>query len=77
LGTILLQKGIAAEAIESLDKAWKKSPNRADIQLHLARALAAAGKMSQARDVLHELLAASEPFMDRGQAQKLLEELGD
>jgi hypothetical protein len=33
--------------------------------------------MSQARDVLHELLAASEPFKDRGQAQKLLEELGD
>jgi putative PEP-CTERM system TPR-repeat lipoprotein len=75
-GTILLQNGIAGQAVASLDRAEKKSPDRPDIQVHLAQALAAAGKVSQAREVLRGLLVGSEPFKDRDQGQKLLKELG-
>ena len=41
-----------------------------------SQALAAAGKKHEALDLLHQLLAAKDPFAERAQAQDLLRQIG-
>jgi len=76
LGVILMQNGIAAEAEASLNKAWQRSPNRTDIEFHLAQALALVGKNADAADVLRGMLMRSQSFKERDEAQKLLQKIG-
>jgi putative PEP-CTERM system TPR-repeat lipoprotein len=75
LGVILLQNGIAADAVDNLKKARQRDSNNPAIQFHLAQALAGAGKKDDALDMLHGLLAGNDNFSDRPAAEKLLHDL--
>jgi putative PEP-CTERM system TPR-repeat lipoprotein len=76
LGGILLRSGKPAEAVDPLDKAWQKGPDRPAIGFHLSQALAATGKKDEALALLRLLLAAKDPFAERAQAQDLLRQIG-
>jgi predicted Zn-dependent protease len=47
LGGILLRSGNPAQAIDPLDKAWRKGSDRPDIGFHLSQALGDAGSRGQ------------------------------
>jgi thioredoxin-like negative regulator of GroEL len=65
-----------AQAIDPLDKAWRKGSDRPDIGFHLSQALGAAGRKNEARALLRRLLAGHDAFAQRAQAQDLLRQLG-
>ena len=76
LGVVLMQNRHVPEAVETLERAAGMAPASPEVQFHFAQALASAGNKDKARDVLRALLATSQAFDDREQAQKLLQELG-
>ena len=76
LGAVLVRSGNPADALDPLDKAWQKGPDRADIGFHLSQALAAAGRKDEAAALLRRLLAGKDPFAERAQAQDLLSQIG-
>jgi putative PEP-CTERM system TPR-repeat lipoprotein len=75
LGTILLEKGQAREAMRLFKKAADKLPQNLDIQFHLAQALAQNSDTAEARKVLQSLLSSDHPFLERDKAQTLLKQL--
>ena len=76
LGGVLLRSGNPAEAVDPLEKAWQKGPDRPVIGFHLSQALAATGKKDEALALLRRLLAGKDPFAERAQAQDLLRQIG-
>lgn len=77
LGVILLDSGSSQDAVKDLREAQRFADDRPDIGVHLSRALIAAGNRTAAKDVLSKLLASDQPFKDRAEAQKLLQQLSD
>jgi cellulose synthase operon protein C len=76
LGWILVEAGQVAEALPLLTKA-AASPNAPpEIKYHHAVALARSGAKDQAKEQLSQLLAKHTDFDSRGDAQRLLAELG-
>jgi putative PEP-CTERM system TPR-repeat lipoprotein len=75
-GATLLANGEPSTAVPELDRAWQASSHRADVGLHLAQALAGAGRKAEALELLHGLLESGEPFEQRAHAQQLLQQLG-
>jgi putative PEP-CTERM system TPR-repeat lipoprotein len=75
LGWILVGQGQTTRGLELLQKAAGKAPNNAEIQYHLAVALAKAGDKASARRQLENLLARTTPFPQREAAQTLLKQL--
>jgi predicted Zn-dependent protease len=76
LGGILLRSGNPTDAVDPLDKAWQKGPDRLNIGFHLSQALAATGQKNEALALLRQLLAGNDPFAERAQAQDLLRQIG-
>ena len=76
LGGVLLRSGNSVDAVDPLDKAWQKDPDRLNIGFHLSQALAAAGRKDEALALLRRLLAGKDPFAERAQAQDLLRQVG-
>ena len=75
LGWILLSQGDVKGAIDRLDTASLGAPQNPSIQFHLATALRRVGRASDARTVLETLLGSGTSFADKGEAEKLFEEL--
>jgi putative PEP-CTERM system TPR-repeat lipoprotein len=75
LGTILLEKGQAREALRLFKRAADKLPQSQDIQFHLAQALAQNSDTEKAKEVLQGLLSSDRPFPERDKAQTLLKQL--
>jgi putative PEP-CTERM system TPR-repeat lipoprotein len=76
LGATLVRAGQPAEAVAPLRRAVEKAPNIPPIEFHLAEALAKQGQRDEARKLLRRALSAKEPFSERADAEKLLQELG-
>jgi cellulose synthase operon protein C len=70
-GWILVRTDKVAEGVSVLEKARAQSPTNPDIQFHLASAYAKAGRQEQARDLLRALLASSQTFASRREAEQL------
>jgi putative PEP-CTERM system TPR-repeat lipoprotein len=75
-GATLLANGDPSTAVPELDRAWRASQQRADVGVHLAQALAGAGRKAEALALLRGLLESKEPFKQRTVAQQLLQQLG-
>ncbi|MGQ9700431.1 MAG: tetratricopeptide repeat protein [Candidatus Bipolaricaulaceae bacterium] len=58
MGDLLMGQGKAEEAVDAYTKAWRRSPT-GDVQLHLARALVAAGRTEEALRQFQDLLQRS------------------
>ncbi|CAN5399199.1 hypothetical protein BH10ACI2_BH10ACI2_17180 [soil metagenome] len=59
LGYVLCELGRGAEAVAAIEKGMELAPNSAMNQFHYCFALAAAGRIDDARKVLNEMLAAA------------------
>jgi putative PEP-CTERM system TPR-repeat lipoprotein len=75
LGWILVAQGAADEAISYLSAANLSAPRDPDIQYHLAVALQRVGRAADAQAILESLLGSGISFMDKPEAEKLLQEL--
>lgn len=75
LGWILLETGNTDRAVSLLQQAAKAVPNDAEVQYHLAAALAKAGQKAQAKAILERLLDAATQFESRAAATALLASL--
>lgn len=75
LGWILVGQNREQEAIPHLSRAAELAPDALEIRYHLATALAAGGRGSDARSVLTALLADRRDFEQRTEAQHLLDSL--
>jgi putative PEP-CTERM system TPR-repeat lipoprotein len=75
LGWIMVEKGDAAGGIKFLQLAAEASPNSPDIQYHLAAALNATGKKSDATELLKKTMAMGKDFEGKKDAQALLDKL--
>ena len=58
-GMLLVKKGDVAQALEKLQDAARRAPNRSEIRMDLAKVLIAAGKKDEARRELEALVQAS------------------
>ena len=76
-GWILVARGHVEQGLQVLTEAWRKAPNNGDITFHLASALSRAGDEGTAREHLQKLFDADATFPSRGDAQALLEQLGE
>jgi predicted Zn-dependent protease len=77
LGVVLMKNGKNDEAVATLQKAAGTQPDaNLSVRLHLAQALAAAGRKDDARENLRAMLATGKPFKERDEAEKLLKQLG-
>ena len=74
-GTLYLKAGRALDAVSALRKASALDSRNMNFREHYARALIAAGREKEARDVLSELLKSPYPVPDRGSVEKLYMEL--
>ncbi len=74
-GWALFKTGKAETAIEYLESAAKGMPDNAEIQYHLAAALAASGRKSEALPPARKAVAGTLPPAVRVEATKLLAEL--
>lgn len=72
LGYVLTQNGEAKRAVPLLRMASTISPQRGEIRLHLAKALADSGDKSAARQTLTELTKLNKDSPVRAEAEKLL-----
>jgi len=75
LGWLLVKKGDTARGIELLQNASNLAPGSQEIRLHLAKALARAGRKDAARKELETLLKAPEPSPFREEAATLMRSL--
>jgi putative PEP-CTERM system TPR-repeat lipoprotein len=75
LGWILVGQNRASEAIPHLSRAAELAPNEPEIRYHLASALAADGKPSEARSILTTVVNGSRDFEGKAEARRLLESL--
>jgi putative PEP-CTERM system TPR-repeat lipoprotein len=75
LGWILVEQGNAKRGLELLRTAAAKAPKNAEVQYHLAAALARTGEKTQARKLLEPLLAGGQKFPEREAAELLLKQL--
>lgn len=75
-GWILVQSKRVEEGLEVLKKAAEQAPSNAQIQLHLAHALAEAEQREQAIVILRQLVGTDVDSATRAQAQQLLAMLG-
>jgi tetratricopeptide (TPR) repeat protein len=76
LGFVLLKKGLADAAVAEFQAAVNKSPRNATIQLHLAQALAAAGKADDAKVAAQKALAIDPTFPEASAARAIVERGG-
>lgn len=76
-GWILVQSHRVEEGLNVLTKAAQQAPSNAQIQFHLAYALAEAKQSEQAIAILRQLVGASADPATRAQARQLLVKLGD
>jgi len=74
-GWLLVRSGQPENGLRILEKAARAAPNMAEIQYHLAAALANAGDQTRARKMLESLLRPGQDFPARAEAQTLLESL--
>jgi len=78
LGVVHLARGEVALALAVLREAAKALPDNAEIQFHLAQALARSGERDEARRILSRVLATQEgAFAQRQEAEALLRQLGE
>jgi Flp pilus assembly protein TadD len=75
LGWILVAQGEAEKALTYLSAANLSAPKNPDIQYHLAVALNRLGRTADARATLETLLGSGVTFSDRGEAERLLQQL--
>ncbi len=75
-GWILLQKEKTAMALPLLEGAAGAAQEDPDVQYHYGAALAAAGRKTEARQVLTRTLASGREFASRHDVEKLLADLG-
>jgi putative PEP-CTERM system TPR-repeat lipoprotein len=75
LGWILVGQNRESEAIPHLSRAAELAPNEPEIRYHLASALAADGKSSEARSILTTVVNGSRDFEGKTEARRLLESL--
>jgi putative PEP-CTERM system TPR-repeat lipoprotein len=72
LGWVLTHNGQAADAVDYLRSAAKLDPKDADVEYHLAYALAKTGHQAEARQILSKILSNGQPFDSRAEAQQLM-----
>jgi cellulose synthase operon protein C len=75
LGWILLAQGEANKALTYLSTASQLAPSSPDIQYHLAVTLNRLGRTADAQTMLEALLGSGVTFTDKGEAEKLLQQL--
>jgi predicted Zn-dependent protease len=75
LGWILLAQGEGDKALTYLSTASLSAPKNPDVQYHLAVALNRLGRTADAQAMLETLLGSGAAFSDRGEAEKLLQQL--
>lgn len=75
LGWILLDLGEAETGLAHLNAANLLAPGDLNIQYHLAVGLHRVGRAADARAMLESVLGSSGSFKDRGEAEKLMQEL--
>ena len=75
LGWILLAQGETQKALTYLSAASLSAPSNPDIQYHLAVALHRVGRQADAQATLENLLGSGASFSEKGEAEKLLQEL--
>ncbi len=73
LGWIRFQLGDTKTALGLLRRAAEKMPEMADVQYHLAAALAKSGKKTESREILERILGSGHTFSSRKEAEQLLE----
>jgi Flp pilus assembly protein TadD len=74
-GWALLKAGKMDKAVEILTEAARGMPDNAEVQYHLAVALASAGRKSEALPVLKKAIGGALPPATRAEATKLLGQL--
>ncbi|NKN34301.1 XrtA/PEP-CTERM system TPR-repeat protein PrsT [Marichromatium bheemlicum] len=77
LAVLLWRAGELDEARALIDQALASAPDDATMRFHKARILETAGEIDEARVLLQALLQDTEDFAERGQAEALLQGLGD
>ena len=75
LGWIVFKSGDVDKALSLLRLAVEQSADDAEIQFHLASALAAAGENAEAAPIVQELLESGQSFPSRAEAERLAESL--
>jgi uncharacterized protein HemY len=75
LGTLYLKKGDGARAMEYFDKAKKLAPNRLDLRMNYAKALATTGKKDAARKEFEALQGEKADFRGKSEIPELLKTL--
>jgi putative PEP-CTERM system TPR-repeat lipoprotein len=75
LGWILVSQGAVEDGISILRSAVKLADGEPEYRYHLAAGLSAAGRTSEARKLLLELLAGGDEFSSRREAEALLQTL--
>lgn len=75
LGWILLAQGDTANALARLQAASAAKPGDPEIRYHVAAALDRAGRPTEARALLEQLLGSGASFESKAEAEKLLEGL--
>jgi cellulose synthase operon protein C len=75
MGVLLVERGEALRAVDYLARATRIAPNRHDIRLNYARALARSGKNTQARRELEALMAVPDQFAGKSEIPNLLKSL--
>jgi cellulose synthase operon protein C len=76
LGTLTLKNGDASRAVSLLRDAVARSPNDAQIQVHLATALIQQGRTAEAQKLLQTVIAKAAKTPATDEARKLLDTLG-
>ena len=74
-GWILVENGKVKEGLGVMEDALKGLPQNPDVRYHHAAALARDGQKKAAADALRSLLAESQAFASRAEAQALLDKL--
>jgi cellulose synthase operon protein C len=76
LGWILVREGEVEEGLALLREAEQGLSDNPTVRFHLAYALKAAGDAQEAKAILEALVAGSDSFAERAEAEALLAELG-
>lgn len=76
LGLILLERKDIERAQRTLRSALDRAPANPILAFHYAQALAQGGQRDEARNLLQKALASKQPFVERREAQAMLDKLG-